>query len=145
MTTLNDFPTLTTDSPLSFMRGWFNRLWKLNWFLTFSVLLYVLAIPIYIVAAILDPRLITNASAFVIPLKFILSIGIYLATILWMVTLVQRGRRWVNLVGTVSALGLLIEIVLITGQAIRGTTSHYNRATPFDSLVFDIMAIAIVV
>ncbi len=129
----------------SLFRAWFNRLWTFNWFLTLTVLLFVVAIPFYVVAAILDPRLITNAPAFVKPLKFVVSIAIYLGTFLFLLTLVQRRRWWVHFVGNVTALGLLIEIVLITMQAIRGTTSHYNQTTPFDAMVFNMMGSAIVI
>ncbi len=40
---------------------------------------------------------------------------------------------------------LLLEIVLIDVQALRGTTSHFNIATPLDAVIFAAMGIAIVV
>lgn len=40
---------------------------------------------------------------------------------------------------------LIIEIVLITMQAARGVTSHFNNATAFDSAVFTVMGAAITI
>jgi hypothetical protein len=145
MTTANSFLSDTNSRTYSTIRSWFNRIWAFNWFVTLVLLLHVVAIPVYIIAAIVDPRLVTNAPAFVKPLKFVISIAIYLGTFLWLMTLAQRRRWWIHLLGNLTALGLLIEIVLITGQAIRGVPSHYNQTTPFDELVFDIMAVAIVI
>ena len=108
-------------------------------------MIYVVLIPIYIVAAILDPRSITNAPAFVKPLKFIISTAIYVTTFLWLLTLVQGHRRWVQIAANVTALGLLIENILITVQAIRGVASHFNSTTPFDIALFSTMGIIITV
>jgi hypothetical protein len=126
---------LFTQSPRATLR----RLWAFNWPLTLSALLYIALIPVYIVAAILDPRIITGMPAFVKPLKFILSSAIYLTTFLWLLTLVQGRRRWVSIVAWVTSVGFLVENVIITAQAIRGTMSHYNLATPLDATLFSLM------
>ena len=47
------------------------------------------------------------------------------------------SRRWTNAVVGV------VEAGLISLQAWRGTTSHFNVATPFDTAVFAVMGIAI--
>ena len=96
-----------------------------------------------LVGLLVDQRSILGLNPWVKPLKFAVSIAIYLFTIaLFISYLPSWGRRleWVSLViaGT-----LLVEIVLISMQALRGTTSHFNSATPFDGTVFAIMAIAI--
>lgn len=126
---------LFTQGPRATLR----RLWAFNWPLTLSALLYIALIPVYIVAAILDPRIITGMPAFVKPLKFILSSAIYLTTFLWLLTLVQGRRRWVSIVAFITSLGFLVENVIITAQAIRGTMSHYNLATPLDATLFSLM------
>jgi hypothetical protein len=41
------------------------------------------------------------------------------------------------------AAALAIEIALIDMQAARGTTSHFNLATPFDAAVFQVMGVSI--
>lgn len=145
MTTANTSLPTMSNSPAALLRTWFSRLWAFNKFLTLSAILYIVLIPIYVSAAILDPRLITNAPAFVKPLKFILSSGIYVTTFLWLLTLVEGRTRGKQIVANVTALGLLIENVLITGQAIRGIPSHFNVTTALDGTIFSIMGIIIVI
>jgi hypothetical protein len=145
MTVMNTTLPSVTNAPLAQVRAWLSRLWNFNKFLTLLLAFSFVLIPIYAVAAMVDPRLITNAPAFVKPLKFIVSITIYLSTFLWLLTLVQGRRFWLNVLGNVTALGLLFEMVLITGQALRGVTSHFNQTTPFDEMVFSMMGMTIVV
>lgn len=145
MTTANASLPNMSNGPVALVRTWISRLWAFNKLLTFSALLYTVLIPIYVIAAIADPRLITNAPAFVKPLKFIISSGIYVTTFLWLLTLVQGHKRWVQIAANVTALGLLIENILITGQAIRGVTSHFNFTTPMDSAIFGAMGMIITV
>ena len=76
--------------------------------------------------------------------KFAISISIYLVTTAWLVGLLrlsERRRRYVEW-SLVGALGL--ELALITMQAARGTTSHFNLTTPFDAAVFAAMGVTIV-
>src|SRR3954469_14143354 len=109
--------TLSATGPL---RSWIGRMWAFNKLLTLSAILYAVLIPIYIVAAILDPQLVTNAPAFVKPLKFVISVAVYVSTFVWLLTLVEGHKRWVQIAANVTALGLLIEIIILTLQAIRG-------------------------
>lgn len=139
MTPATVHPTSLNNTALSQLRTWFGKLWAFNKFATLSVMLYLVLIPIYTVAAIVDPRLITNAPAFVKPLKFILSSGIYVATFLYLLTLVQGKRRWVQIFANVTAAGLMIENIIITAQAVRGIPSHFNNTTALDIQLFNIM------
>lgn len=145
MTTANAHFSTMTRTPAAWVREWISRLWAFNKFLTLSALLYIVLIPIYVTAAILDPRLITNAPAFVKPLKFILSTAIYLTTFLYLLTLIEGKRRWVQLVGNITALGFLVENTIITAQAIRGIPSHFNVSTPLDSTLYGIMGSTVII
>jgi hypothetical protein len=133
-----------TNTPVAQVRQWFSRMWAFNKFLTLSAILYIALIPIYLVAAILDPRLITNAPAFVKPLKFILSSAIYVTTFLYLLTLINGRKRWVQIAANGTAAAFLIENVIITGQAIRGVSSHFNMTTTLDERLFNIMGATIV-
>lgn len=132
--------TITTQSlPSQPALALVRRAWDFNPLLTTAVLIHVALVPLLILAAVLDPRLITGAPAWVKPLKFALSIPIFLATFIWLLTFVEGRPRAVKFVANLTAIGLLVEMILITMQVVRGTTSHFNFSTPFDGVVFNLM------
>lgn len=92
-----------------------------------------------------DARLVTGINPWIKPMKFAISIAIFLATIAWFMPDLgpwPRARRWIGgtVVGTMT-----VELVAIVGQAARGTTSHFNQSSAFDAAVFSIMGMAITV
>lgn len=93
--------------------------------------------------AIVDPREILGQNAWFKPLKFSLSIGIYALTLAWMIGMLSRFRRAGWVAGTVTAVALLVEQVIIVGAAALGTTSHFNVATPLNSTLWSVMAASI--
>jgi hypothetical protein len=119
--------------------------WQFNRLLTFSVIAFVLLIPLPFIGMALDPKVITGVNGWIKPLKFLLSAAIYSATFLWLLTYVKGRRRWVQTTANVTAVVLLIEIALIVLQVIRGTSSHFNVGTAFDAAVFSIMGTAITI
>ena len=100
------------------------------------------------VGLVADPRTVTGAAVWAKPTKFAFSVAIYAVTWAWLVELVRshRGRvRGVHVAGTVAAVLLGVEMVVIVGQAVRGTSSHFNVSTPFDIALWTTMAISIVI
>lgn len=120
------------------------RAWTINRPLTVSVALMLLTFAGTLVGLLVDPRVITGAPAWLKPLKFAISISLYSATFVWLLSFVRGHRRIVRLVAWATTVGLLIEMALIVMQVIRGTTSHFNVSTPFNSAVFGIMGGTIV-
>ena len=144
MTTASLSPMPVADQPRSLLR----RAWCFNWPLTLTTLVNLALVPLILAAMLIDPKVITGVNGWVKPFKFTLSIAVYTGTFLWLLTLVQGRRRAVQIAANVTALALLGEIVLIIMQVVRGTTSHFNFATPFDAAVFStmgalIMAVAV--
>ena len=92
---------------------------------------------------IFDPRLLTGLSIWMKPLKFSVSIGIYCVSWAWLISQMHRFRRMAWWTGALAAAGLLTEQVIILGDVVRGTTSHYNVSTPFDAALWAIMAASI--
>jgi hypothetical protein len=86
-----------------------------------------------------DDRVLTGAPIWMKPFKFSVSIAIYAFTIAWLLTLL-RFRRLGWWLGTIISVMLGGELVLIVVQVIRGTTSHFNYATPLDATIFNTMA-----
>ena len=97
------------------------------------------------VALAVDPRQITGVSAWLKPAKFAGSIAIYTLTLAWVFSYLPDWVRTRRVVGWVTAIAMIIEIVLIDLQAWRGVPSHFNVGTALDGAVFSIMGAAIVV
>jgi hypothetical protein len=73
------------------------------------------------------------------PLKFSLSFGLYALALAWILSLVGRGRRTGRVVGWIIVVGSAIEVAIVVAQVVRGTRSHFNDDTPFDTMLFSIM------
>ncbi|MFD5036787.1 hypothetical protein ACIOG7_15885 [Streptomyces sp. NPDC087894] len=97
------------------------------------------------VGILVDDRVLAGAPIWAKPFKFALSFVLYALALAWLLTLLTRGRRLGRWAGTVVALACAGEMVIITGQVIRGRRSHFNHATPFDSMLYDAMAVTVVV
>ena len=111
--------------------------------------LFMLATAMAVLAAvaavglIVDDRTITALPLWAKPLKFALSVGIYSVTFSWLIGQLRRGRRVAWWAGTVAALLLGVEMVIIVGQALRAMTSHFNVGTSFDRAMFSVMGASI--
>src|SRR4051812_146552 len=88
---------------------------------------------------LVDPKAITGAPAWLKPTKFAFSFPLSAFPLVGLLGF-ARGLPWlVRLVAGLPALGVVIEMTCIGVQAARGTTSHYNEATPFDALLWGAM------
>ncbi|MFB7452619.1 hypothetical protein [Streptomyces sp. NPDC056194] len=91
------------------------------------------------VGIVVDDRILVGVPIWTKPFKFSVSFVAYGLSLAWMLSLLPRGRRAGWWAGTVLTVASVVEMVLITLQVVRGTRSHFNQATPFDSAVFQIM------
>ena len=123
----------------------FKRLWQTSPELVTTVLLMLVVLAGATAGLALDPRLITGAPAWLKPAKFAASIAIYAATVAWIFTFLPEWARTRRIVGWSTAVALVLEMVIIAGQAWRGTSSHFNVATPLDLVLFSVMGLTIVV
>jgi len=104
---------------------------------------HIILLLIMMVIAPFDGRQVMGINPWIKPMKFAASIAIYLLAMGWLLDelplreMVKRRVNWA-IVGT-----LIIEIVLITMQAARGVTSHFNDTTSFDATVFAVMGASI--
>ncbi len=96
-----------------------------------------------IVAAAIDDRTVLGISVWIKPIKFAASIAIYLWTLAWLLGELP-GPRWCKgLIRWGATIAMVVEIVCIAGQSLRGTASHFNAATPLDGAVFNLMGVMI--
>jgi hypothetical protein len=114
---------LYARNPVLAITGW------LHWGLAASLL----------VAMPFDSRTILGISPEIKPLKFAISIAIFVWTLAWYLYYVRDRRRAVSTISWGVSICMVTEIVCITLQSVRGVTSHYNIATPFDAAIFSTM------
>ena len=136
-------PTLK-ESPLNFAQTW-KQFLKTNRLLTLSLIPYSILFIATIVLSIVDTRLVTGAPVWFKPMKFAISITLYTATLIWMLTYVNGHRRLVNIIAIGTTAGFFVELFVIFVQAARGLRSHYNVATPLDSVMFTFMGTFVIV
>lgn len=122
----------------------FARAMAINRPLALAVCIMLATLVAAFVGLIVDRQVITGAPAWLKPAKFALSISIYCATFLWLLTFVSVHARTVRLVAWATAAGLTVEMALIALQVVRGTTSHFNVSTPFNSAVWSLMGGSVV-
>jgi hypothetical protein len=131
--------TMFAQLPLASRRELTSEVWRRNPPLVALVLSMLVLAAVALLGLVVDPRVITGAPAWMKPLKFAVSIAVYGATLLWMLTFIPDRPRLVAAISWGVFLALGIEMVLIVMQVLRNTTSHFNQATPFDAAVFSTM------
>lgn len=120
------------------------KLWRTSPELIATAALMQIFLVGALVGLAVDPTIIAGAPAWLKPAKFAVSITIYTVTLAWMFTLLPEWRRTRRVIGWATALTMVLEIVIISTQAWRGTTSHFNIATTTDAVLFQMMGGAIV-
>ncbi len=98
--------------------------------------LFALGIP-------LDRRMVTGAPVWLKPTKFALSIATYLLSLAFVEGYVTVWPGRITFAATATTALLMLEMVLLVFQAARGVPSHFNTATPIDSVIYRMMGLAI--
>ncbi len=89
-------------------------------------------------------RQVLGINAFVKPAKFFLSIWLFSWTMGWYSGYLTQKPQ-VVLYSWVVIITMVIELVIITGQAAQGKLSHFNVSTPLDGILFSTMGVAITI
>jgi hypothetical protein len=96
-----------------------------------------------LVAAVLIPfdnRTVMGINPWIKPLKFDLSAAVYLWALGWLLyALADRFPASVRWISWGVLVCMVVEIICIKVQAVRGVTSHFNVATPLDGIIFGMM------
>ena len=119
-------------------------LWRASAPLTVTGFAMLAVLALTAVGLATDPRLVTGAPVWLKPAKFALSISIYAFTLAWIFSLLDSWPRTRRVVGRITAFVMFLEMAIIALQAFRGTTSHFNGATPLDMALGITMGVAIV-
>ena len=91
---------------------------------------------------VVDSREVLGINPWIKPLKFSISILIYLATLAWLLRDLQLGRAG-EVIGWGVAVAMVVENSLIALQAFRGVSSHFNGSTPLNQAIFGVMGLFI--
>lgn len=95
--------------------------------------------------SLVDTRTILGINPWIKPMKFFTSVGLFLWTMAWFMPEADpRHARRLRIIRWTIVAAMVAEVVLISLQAARGTTSHYNVSTVFDAVVFQVMGTMIV-
>ncbi len=92
-----------------------------------------------------DDRIVTGAPVWMKVFKFAVSFAIYGATLAWTLSVLPKRGKAVERAVVVLVAASAIEVIIITFQAMRGTTSHYNETTAFDAALWRTMGLTIMV
>ncbi|WP_350286619.1 hypothetical protein [uncultured Croceitalea sp.] len=112
-----------------------------------STILYWTALFILLIGAgcmiglLVDDRMLMGVNVWIKPLKFSISIAIYLFTTGYLITKYPYSNRKKNIINHLTAWSLLFEFGIIVYQASRGVRSHYNGDSAFDALLFLLMGV----
>lgn len=94
------------------------------------------ALLLAVIGLAVDHRIVTGVPAWLKPATFGISIPIYLITLRWIIGFVRGHARLLAALSAVVVVALTLEIVWIWGQALRGTTSHFNQGTLGDAIAY---------
>ena len=113
-----------------------------------AAIVFLLAMLPTTVAFLLDDRTINGVNVWWKPLKFQVSIALYLATLAWLygaLAPAARQSRFLRGFAIVSVALLAYEMAYMMIQSARGVGSHFNTATPLEGLLFTLMGAAALV
>ncbi|TGM16061.1 hypothetical protein EHQ81_06655 [Leptospira selangorensis] len=126
-TGVNFFSSIRKNRPLSFYVG----------------LVSFLMIPVFIFFSQIDSRTVLGINTWIKPIKFAISIGIFLWTMAWFLELLGDFPKFRDRVEKYFVISTAVELVLITLQSARGVQSHFNQSSALDGAIYSIMGMFI--
>lgn len=126
-------------------REFLGEIYRRNRVLAVTGWLHVAALVALIIIAPFDTRTVMGINPWIKPIKFLVSITIYVWTLAWFLEYLSSYRRSVRLISWGTAFVFVGEMVCIIIQAARGTTSHFNVKTAFDGMIFSTMGVLIII
>ncbi|MFC5290464.1 hypothetical protein ACFPM7_25715 [Actinokineospora guangxiensis] len=113
-------------------------------FILFTVVMTAVA-AVSVGGLILDDRVLLGAPVWLKPLKFSLSFMAFGLAWAWLISLLPKRSTTLNITSAVIILTALGEMVILLTQTVRGKESHFNIATDFDALLFNLMGMTIII
>ena len=113
--------------------------WKTDKLLTVAVLSHAIALPLLLIACVIDPVQIGGMNGWFKPVRFAISGAIYGATFIWLMRYVDGWPRMRWIASNVTGVALIVETTLIAVQVIRRTTSHFNITDATNATIYGTM------
>lgn len=108
-----------------------------------TVLLNAVFIPICLFGLAFDDRMVMGVNAWIKPLKFAISGGIFTFTVGYLFSIYPYSSRKKTIIGHIVGWTLLVDVGIISYQASRGVQSHYNMNSLLDGILYSAMGIFI--
>lgn len=102
----------------------------------------ILLAMLMVILIFIDHRQVLGIDPWIKPLKFFLSIAILSWTMSWILSYLN-AQKAIRIYSVLLLVTMFVEMAAICLQSYRGTTSHFNRTSIFDGVVFAIMGISI--
>ena len=107
-----------------------------------------LSLVVTLAAMALDPRLFQGDSIWLKPVKFQIALTIYLLTLAVYARWLPEGltrRRWWRVYAAVVVAAIVLELLWISGAAMFGTASHFNREIPLMTALYAVAGVLAVI
>lgn len=127
------------------MREAFAKLQRGSRVLTWAGAVHAVLALVALALMPLDQRTILGVDPWLKPFKFMVSLAVYEWTVAWFLAELGSKGCQTRLIAWGAAFAMIGETPLLWIQSARGTTSHFNDATPFDGIVFASMGILILI
>lgn len=121
----------------------YQELVRRNRLLAYVGVVHIGLFILFLGLSLIDSRIVMGINTWIKPMKFALSIVIYLWTVGWFLEYLKNYRRSVRIISWGLAITMIIEIACIVFQAARGVQSHFNYSTVLDASIFLVMGNAI--
>jgi len=109
--------------------------------LTILVVFNLILVVCMLVLLAFDSRLVMGSNPWIKPIKFALSFALYAYTVARLLEYLRLSNWGKQIISWAVSVTILTQIVCITIQAARGTTSHYNMTTSGNAAIAVIMDI----
>jgi len=119
--------------------SFYHELVNRNKLLAYVGLVHLMLFIIFLGLSLVDTRTVLGINTWIKPMKFALSIWIYLWTIGWYLHYLRDNKRSVRFISWSIAISMMVEMVCISSQAARGVHSHFNTTTAYDGMIFSMM------
>lgn len=130
------------DKGLACRRG-LEELYRRDRVLTITGIIHLVLFILFFSFMLMDSRTLLGLNVWIKPMKFAISISIYTLSLAFIMKY-ARNMRVQRFVSYGTSVALIIEILIISLQAGRGTKSHFNNETLLEVSLFTIMGIMII-